>query len=214
MAEADPGETATARPKRRGRPPAGGREAILEAALELLRERGIGRLTTREIASLAGVSEASIFYHYGDRAGLLKEVFAHGLRPLQALAEARELAGPDRIGVLRRFAETLEQFLDQALPVMNAAQSDTELRDALSAYMTENDLGPHRGVQALGGYLAAEQAAGRARADVDPHAVALMLVSTCLARAYQRQLPVHRAPLPGLGNVIAALDAMLAPANP
>lgn len=214
MAHADSTETATARQKRRGRPPAGGREAILEVALELLRERGIARLTTREIASLAGVSEASIFYHYGDRAGLLKEVFAKGLRPLQALAEAREVAGPDRIAVLRRFGETLEQFLDQALPVMNAAQSDTELRDALSAYMTENDLGPHRGVQALGGYLAGEQAAGRARADVDPHAVALMLVSTCLARAYQRQLPVHRAPLPRLDEAIAALDAMLAPANP
>ena len=39
-------------PKRRGRPPAGGREAILAAALQLLRERGIARVTSREVANM------------------------------------------------------------------------------------------------------------------------------------------------------------------
>src|SRR6516165_11234624 len=73
-------------PKRRGRPPAGGREAILAAALQLLRERGIARVTSREVAALAGVSEASVFYHYKDRAGLLQAVFEQGLEPLRELA--------------------------------------------------------------------------------------------------------------------------------
>ena len=80
-------------PKRRGRPPAGGREAILAAALQVIRERGIARLTAREVASLAGVSEASVFYHYKDRFGLLQAVFEEGLRPLQALAEGGVAAG-------------------------------------------------------------------------------------------------------------------------
>src|ERR1700760_3553609 len=82
--------------KRRGRPPAGGREAILAAALELLRERGIARVTSREVAALAGVSEASVFYHYKDRAGLLRAVFEQGLAPLQALAqEVSGMSGAD-----------------------------------------------------------------------------------------------------------------------
>lgn len=193
----------------RGRPPAGGREAILAAALNLLRERGIARVRTREVAAVAGVSEASVFYHYKDRAGLLRAVFEQGLVPLQELAAGGGLAGADLHAVLTRFGTTLERFLDQALPVIAAAQSEVSLRDAIGAYMSEEDLGPHRGVRALGEYLAGEQAAGRVRAGVDPHAVAMMFVGACYTRAAQRQMPAHVADLPTLGDVVRAAEALL-----
>ena len=198
-------------PRRRGRPPAGGREAILSAALQLLRERGIARVTSREVAAHAGVSEASVFYHYKDRAGLLQAVFEQGLAPLQALASGRGLAGAGLHEVLTRYAQTLDRFLDQALPVMAAAQSDTALRDAMAAYMTEQDLGPHRGVAALGEYLAAEQTAGRVRAGVDPHAAAMLFVGACYTRAAQRQMPAKVTDLPGLKDIIEATEALLRP---
>ena len=196
-------------PKRRGRPPAGGREAILAAALELLRERGIARVTAREVAALAGVSEASVFYHYKDRAGLLRAVFEQGLRPLQELAESGGFVGDDLREVLTRYATTLEQFLDQALPVMAAAQSDVALRDAMAEYMTEQDLGPHRGVDALGDFLAAHQAAGRVRAGIDPYATAMLFVGACYTRAAQRQMPAHVAELPAPDDIIGAFEALL-----
>ena len=198
-------------PRRRGRPPAGGREAILAAALQLLRERGIARVTSREVAALAGVSEASVFYHYKDRAGLLRAVFEQGLEPLQALAARGVLAGADLHDVLTRYAHTLDGFLDQALPVMAAAQSDTALRDAMAAYMTEQDLGPHRGVGAVGDFLAAEQAAGRVRGGVDPHAVAMLFVGACYTRAAQRQMPADVAELPALEDIIDATEELLRP---
>jgi AcrR family transcriptional regulator len=198
-------------PRRRGRPPAGGREAILSAALQLLRERGIARVTSREVAALAGVSEASVFYHYKDRAGLLQAVFEQGLEPLQALASGRGLAGAGLHDVLTQFADTLDRFLDQALPVMAAAQSDNALRDAMAAYMTEQDLGPHRGVAALGGYLAAEQAAGRVRAGVEPRAVAMLFVGACYTRAAQRQMPARVDELPALEDIIGATEELLRP---
>ncbi len=68
--------------KRRGRPPSGGREEILRATHDLLRERGMAKLTTREVAERAGVSEGSVFYHFEDRFGLLKAVFERALGPL------------------------------------------------------------------------------------------------------------------------------------
>ena len=102
-------------------------------ALTLLRERGIARVTSREVAALAGVSEASVFYHYKDRAGLLQAVFEQGLQPLRALALEDRLAGAGVSEVLTLLGTTLEQFLDQALPVMAASQSDVALRDALAA---------------------------------------------------------------------------------
>jgi AcrR family transcriptional regulator len=198
-------------PRRRGRPPAGGREAILASALQLLRERGIARVTAREVAWLAGVSEASVFYHYKDRAGLLQAVFEQGVKPLQELAEGGGLTGADVHDALTRFARTLEEFLDQALPVMSAAQSDIALRDAMAAYMTDQDLGPHRGVKTVGDYLASEQAAGRVRGGVDPYAVAMLFVGACYTRSAQRQMPTDVAELPSLESIIAATEALLGP---
>jgi AcrR family transcriptional regulator len=199
--------------KRRGRPPAGGREAIVAAAVELLRERGIARMTTRAVAELAGVSEASVFYHYTDRAGLLKAVFETGVRPLQAVGEGGRLAGANLAQSLARFGRALERFLDQALPVMTAAQSDRELRDTLAAYMSAQRLGPHRGVDAVAAYIADEQTAGRVRSDVDPDAIALMFVGACFMRASQREMPVAKVALPALGRAIAALETMLRPCD-
>jgi AcrR family transcriptional regulator len=198
-------------PKRRGRPPAGGREAILAAALELLRERGIARVTSREVAALAGVSEASVFYHYKDRAGLLKAVFEHGLRPLQEIASEGALAGVDLQEALMRYGTTLEEFLHQALPVIAAAQSDVALRDVMAAYLTEHSLGPHRGVKALGGYLSSEQAAGRVRSGVDPHAAAMLFIGACYTRAAQRHVPARVPDLPALEDVVQATVDLLRP---
>ncbi len=196
-------------PKRRGRPPSGSREAILAAALELLRERGIARLTTRDVASLAGVSEASIFYHYGDRAGLLTAVYETGVLPLRSLAESH-LSGSDPRAVLGDFARALERFLTQVLPILSAAQADPELRDLLAAYMTREDLGPHRSVQVVSEYIRGRQASGLARADVDPDAVALMLVGTCQARSMCRHMALNNVTLPAIDDAVDALVTMLA----
>src|ERR1700750_574641 len=137
-------------PRRRGRPPARGRDALLSAALELLRERGIARVTSREVAALAGVSEASVFYHYKDRAGLLQAVFEQGLRPLQALAEEGALTGVGLHDALMRYGTTLEEFLDQVLPVIAAAQSDVVLRDSIAEYMSHTTFGRHGGPRRWG----------------------------------------------------------------
>jgi AcrR family transcriptional regulator len=204
------GEHRSQGPKRRGRPPSGGREAIIAATLRLLRERGIARLTTRAIARCAGVSEASLFYHYGDRTGLLVAAFEAGVAPLRELKEGG-LSGPDRRRVLTRLARALERFLEEVLPVLAAAQADVELRDALGAYMAASDIGPHRGVRVLGAYLAAEQAAGRVRADVDPEAVALAFIGAFTSRAWQRQLHCGKAKLPALAQVVRTFDTLLEP---
>ncbi len=199
-------------PKRRGRPPSGQREAILAATLELLPERGIAKLTTREIAAHAGVSEASVYYHFNDRPGLLKAVFELGLEPLALLGELPHAGG--RAQVLTAVARTLDSFFERTLPVLIAAQSEPELHQALAAHMTAHDLGPHRGVRTIGAYLRAEQDAGRLDASVDTDAVALMLIGGCFTRAMQRHLLGQASALPSVDRVAAALDRLLAATEP
>jgi AcrR family transcriptional regulator len=181
-------------PKRRGRPPSGGREAILDATLAILREQGIAKLTSREVAARAGVSDASVYYHFGDRAGLLQAVFEHGMKPLVFMTGI-DPATMDPPAVIHGAFAALEQFFDDVLPVLFAAQAEPKLRIALADYIDANDLGPHKGVEKLGSYLRAEQAAGRVRADADPDAIALMVIDCAFARAARRQMYLHREEL-------------------
>ncbi|MBB4826743.1 AcrR family transcriptional regulator [Sporosarcina luteola] len=56
-------------------------ERILEAAIELVSEKGYAAATTKSIAELAGVNEVTIFRHFGNKRGILKaiiEKFSYG----------------------------------------------------------------------------------------------------------------------------------------
>lgn len=187
----------------RGRPPSGGREEILKATHELLRERGMAKLTTREVAARAGVSEGSVFYHFEDRFGLLRAVFERSIGPLH-LEEVQH--GSDLRQVVTTMSESIEAFLTGSLDVLIAAQSDAELRDSLHAYMLENDFGPHRGIAGIGAYLAGQQEAGLVRADVDPKVVASMIVNDAFQRSSVPKLVGNRK---GIQPRTAFIDSLL-----
>lgn len=199
-------------PRRRGRPPSGGREAILAATTEVLRERGIVNLTTREVAARAGVSEASVYYHFGDRPGLLKAVFEHEVKPLEFMAGLEAMA-QDRRELLAEALRRLEHFFDEVIPVLHAAQADPELGSALAEYVESNDLGPHRGVTAMASYFRAEQAAGRIDAEVDVEAVATLVVDAAFSRAARRlMLQNGNERLPSAQRLLATINRLLDPA--
>jgi len=58
------------------------RIALLEAAKQVLRERGYGALSTREVAAAAGVPLSQIHYHFGSKQGLVLGLFEHLNRQL------------------------------------------------------------------------------------------------------------------------------------
>src|SRR6266487_2958414 len=60
------------------------RQRILDAALDLIQRKGIGRVTTREIAMAAGAAEGSLFKNFGDKMGLLTELLSYELPENQA----------------------------------------------------------------------------------------------------------------------------------
>lgn len=197
--------------RRRGRPPAGAREAILTAAWDLISEAGLATLTTREVARRAGVSEASVFYHFGDKAGLLEQVVLTGLAPLKAPAPGP--GGESLAGTLGRLATALEAFFDHAMPVLAAIQSDASLRRSFVRRLVDGDLGPHRGVQMLSQQLAVLSADGLADPGVDPSAASLLLIGACFLRSWERQMTgAERArTLPALPDVVHTLARLLAP---
>jgi AcrR family transcriptional regulator len=213
MAVPEVTEQQTRRP--RGRPSAGARDAIVAAALDLLGTDGMAQLTTREVARRAGVSEASVFYHFGDKIGLLHQAMLSGLEPLKAI-DPDVLAGD----VERPLAETLaeiatglEAFFDRAMPVLSTVQADADLRAAFARRLIQGDNGPHRGVQLLDSHLTGMKQRGQVDPDADSQAAALMLVGACFLRSWQRHLsgPRRKPTLPGLAETVHALAEFLEP---
>src|SRR5580700_2342233 len=199
----------------RGRPATGVREAILSSALEILSGDGLDQLTTRAVAKRAHTSEASVFYHFGDKVGLLQAAVLAGLGPLKALDPAAltgalEQSPAETLGVI---TAALERFFDHAMPVIATIQADASLRRAFAERLVEGDLGPHRGVQLLADYLRAMVTRGVIRADLDCEAVAMLVVGACFLAAWQRAMSGAEGDgkLPGLSRVVDALGALLAP---
>ena len=72
------------------------RAALLDAALELVRDQGPSAVSLREVARRAGVSHAAPAHHFGDKAGLLTALAAQGFeRFLAAQQAAAERGGHD-----------------------------------------------------------------------------------------------------------------------
>ncbi|MBS2963336.1 TetR/AcrR family transcriptional regulator [Actinocrinis puniceicyclus] len=173
---------------RAGRPSTGVREALLEAAQAVLSESGAARLTTRAVAQRAGVAEASVFYHFGDRPGLLLAVVGEYLPQVVELFFGERLRhGTLRADLLALF-EGLESFFLRTAPVVAAVQADSEVREAFRERSRRHDIGPHRAIEGTAAFLAARQAAGELPPDADLRAAAMLLVGAAYQRAYHRLL--------------------------
>ena len=201
----------------RGRPRGAAREAILAAAWELIVEDGLAHLTTREVARRAGVSEASIFYHFEDKIGLLEAVMVSGLEPLRKLdvdlIERQENEPVDEM--LLDLAKGLERYLGQVLPVVETVQADGALRAEFATRIAKHGLGPQRGVQLVARHLVAMQRDERADPDADVEAVGFLLVGACLLRTWHRRVTgtKKRVGMPELPRVVEALSQLLAPSG-
>jgi AcrR family transcriptional regulator len=203
--------------RRRGRPPAGVREAILAATLDLAAEQGLTRLTAKAVARRAGASEASVFYHFGDKVGLLQAAMVAGLEPLMELDPAVVAGGAEGTvnESLLTIATSLERFFDRVLPVLGAIQGDSELRSAFTDRMAERDLGPHRGVELLSRSLTGMQRRGLVDPAADVEAVAVAIIGASLLRSWQRYLFGDRRSetIPSLPRTIDAIAGLLRPSG-
>jgi AcrR family transcriptional regulator len=71
------------------------RERVLQAAMDMLARDGVAQFTTRRLAQRAGTSTPAVYELFGDKAGLVREVFFEGFRLLrQYLDQVRPSQDP------------------------------------------------------------------------------------------------------------------------
>ncbi|GAA2306948.1 TetR/AcrR family transcriptional regulator [Nonomuraea roseoviolacea subsp. roseoviolacea] len=163
------------------------RERILAAAARLLDEAGLARVTTKEIARVAGFSEPTLYKHFRDKEDLLLAVLHDGLPHIDALSGLPERAGTGTVeGNLRDVAEQASGFFDRSIPVGSAIFAERDMLAKQRARLRAAGLGPQLAERIVAEYLRAEQRLGRVSAEVAPEAAAALLVGACFYRAFVR----------------------------
>lgn len=151
---------------------------LLEAALDLLAERGYRGATTQEIARQAGVSELTLFRYFGTKEALLREALA-AFVPGGFL---EHLPGEDA-----PLEEGLRAILEAYLGLLEARQAlFPRLLAELLRHPSLASEGPPRGVlqvmERVVGFFKAKQEVGLLRQDESPEELALAFVGPLLAR--------------------------------
>lgn len=138
-------------------------ERLLEATLKLISEKGYLRATTKDIAREAGVTEVTLFRHFGSKERLFEEVinkytFLPSLRDL--LSEISEYSDSSEnvlyaIGVL--FFETLKER-KSLIKIMTSEINiyPEKIREIYTQFIDETD-------RILAGYFRSQQKKGMLR---------------------------------------------------
>ena len=171
--------------------PTPARQRILDAALGLIQQRGIGRVTTREIAMAAGAAEGSLFKNFGDKMGLLTELLTYELPENRAWRSVAIEAPPghgDLVAGLVLFMERAIDYYAAALPLTAGSLADRELLRRHQALNRERGCGPQLALQATVDCLRGWQEAGYLDQAADLYPMAVALCGGALICAYIEQL--------------------------
>jgi TetR/AcrR family acrAB operon transcriptional repressor len=79
------------------------REALLDAALRVFRDRGVANTSLEEVAASAGMTRGAVYWHFQDKADLFTALCERGQLPMEAmLATAGETRHDDPLAALRK----------------------------------------------------------------------------------------------------------------
>ncbi|MEU7279644.1 helix-turn-helix domain-containing protein [Streptomyces sp. NPDC045431] len=192
-------------------PPA--RQRILDATARLIREHGVARLTTRQIAEAADAAEGSITKNFGGKAGLLRALFSEELPELRAWQAAATPPGrrPLRAALTDLIARGIDYYT-AALPLLAMAQADHDLLAAHREADAAHGTGLQLAIDQITAYLTACQDAGQITPSADPYALAITLCGAADLQAYTEHLAGPGALRGTREHRVAALVDTLLPA--
>lgn len=162
----------------------GTRDQILDAAAEIMRNRGVVEATTKEIAKAAGYSEAALYKHFSDKEDLILNVLQHRMPgPATTRPQPGTNTVEDNLATLARTALT---FYRQSLPLLGGLLAQPKRMAAHRDSMRRHGAGPGHAIAGIATYLRAEQDLGRIAPEADVDTAAALLDGTCFHQAFLR----------------------------
>jgi len=202
-------EPARSRPARRD-----SRSELIDVAIQIIQSHGVDALRIEDVCERVGVSKGSLYWHFGDRDGLIRE----------ALLEQMYRMGKDQLSVLNDAVETFATRDEYLMKIAGALVDPFDAEQVESRWQRLELLAGSRRDPMLASIIsdiqrrhlrylddimtkAAQQ--GALRPDVDPTAVAAMLVVVGLGSNVLSVLGEDGpSPEQWLGLLLVMIDAL------
>ena len=153
------------------------RAEIVQGALEVAAERGLGHVTTQAIADRVGIAQPTIFRHFKTRDAIFRAAMEWIAKSLFAAMEGIFSADMPADERLRQLLDRQLRFVGKRKGIPRLLFSDRlhledpALKETVRAVM-------RRYTERLSGILEEGRQAGRFRPDIDPDQTAVMIAAT------------------------------------
>ena len=155
------------------------RDRILDAAAEVLAERGVAGATTRQIAAAAGCSEALLYKNFADKQELFVAVLTERLPPLDVPPSGGDIAD-ELIELTAALMSFFARTFPMSVSIFGAPQLLAEHRDGVR----RQGAGPEGPVRLVRAHLETARGDGRIGATADLDAAARTIVGVAFHRAF------------------------------
>jgi AcrR family transcriptional regulator len=111
-------------------------DSLFEATVAVFAECGYRATTTQEIASRAGINEATLFRRYGIKAALINTALTHVLAesPFAGVTVSGDVTA-DLTALVRAYAETAQKYGGAVVTLLAEVPRTPELNGAMAALM-------------------------------------------------------------------------------
>ncbi len=166
------------------------KERLIQAAIAVMAQAGIGGATTREIARVAGVSEVTLFRHFQNKEQLLRSMAQYMSRQqMETLSRIDEFTGDLRVDLLH-YAQVYDAMLEEYQALIRVFIGEAERYPQEAQSFLQEGVIPLR--QSLITYLKRHQAQGNLPGELDTTLAIDLFTGMILIGALRRHIPLTR----------------------
>jgi len=177
------------------------RHDMIEAAMEIIRQEGVSKLTTRSLAKAVGIAQPTLFLHFGNKSHVLVALVDAVQERMQ-----REMAGLDmaQLSPLERLKAVIRAHLGfiQKQPGIPRLLFSEELQSGDPVFRDRMNQLVQFFLKFIAGLISAGQEAGEIRPDIIPQQAACLLIAAVQGLAFRWILSEHRFELAEQDDII------------
>ncbi len=177
------------------------RHDMIEAAMEIIRQEGVSKLTTRSLSKAVGIAQPTLFLHFGNKSYVLVALVDAVQERMQKEMEGLDLA---RLSPLERLKAVIRAHLSfiQKQPGIPRLLFSEELQSGDPVFRDRMNQLVQFFLKFIAGLISAGQETGEIRSDIIPQQAACLLIASVQGLAFRWILSEHRFELADQDEII------------